>query len=123
MAAPRYFAFKQSRDQEFIFQLTDEGRIVEALDILSGKEKFRVHVMGKIIKRPAPYNLKWSYHLDPDTITFFEFAIDLCDADMQYIEDHLDEVCGSFLPGCHWCPWDSRLLREVTPPPEGDRAV
>ena len=25
------------------------------------------------------------------------------------------EACGAFLPGCHWCPWDSQLTREVTP--------
>ena len=31
------------------------------------------------------------------------------------VEDHLDEACGAFLPGCHWCPWSSRLVDEVKP--------
>ncbi|GAB2857045.1 hypothetical protein GCM10022221_65790 [Actinocorallia aurea] len=26
---------------------------------------------------------------------------------------HLDEACGAFLPGCHYCPWSSRLVDEV----------
>ncbi|WP_420845269.1 BP74-related protein [Nocardia arizonensis] len=32
---------------------------------------------------------------------------------MTYTEDHLDEACGAFLPGCFWCPWSSRLTREI----------
>ena len=111
------FAFKQQsgpRDQEFIFKLTDEGKIDHARKIVTGKETDRVHVMGRIIKRPQTYNPGWDYHLDPDTIDFFAMAIEVCDANMQYVEDHLDEACGAFLPGCYWCPWDSRVVREIS---------
>ncbi|MGH6745831.1 hypothetical protein [Novosphingobium sp.] len=108
-----YFAFMQRSDQEFIFELTDEDKIAHARRILSGEEQEKVHVTGRIRKRTAPYNPKWSYHLEPATIDFFAVAIEVCDADMRYVEDHLDEACGAFLPGCHWCPWDSRLVREV----------
>jgi hypothetical protein len=38
------------------------------------------HVMGRIVKRQAPYNTKWSFYLDPQTISFFKFAIEVCDA-------------------------------------------
>lgn len=51
--------------------------------------------------------------LDPDTISFFTVAIEVCDATMTYTEDYLDEACGAFLPGCFWCPWSSRLTREL----------
>lgn len=106
----------QRPDQEFIFQLTDPEKIQHARDILSGKEKGRVHVLGRLIKRTQPYNPRWSFHLDPSTVSFFEMAIEVCDANMMYVEDHLDEACGAFLPGCMWCPWDSRLTREVPAP-------
>ncbi|WP_437479363.1 hypothetical protein WME75_33335 [Sorangium sp. So ce1014] len=108
-----YFAFMQRQDQEFIFELTDPAQIAHARRILSGEEKMEVHVHGRITKRTAQYNPKWSFHLDPATIRFFAMAIEVCDANMQYVEDHLDEACGAFLPGCHWCPWDSKLVREV----------
>jgi hypothetical protein len=110
-----YFAFAQGQDpgQEFIFELTDEDKIAHARRIISGEEKNEVHVFGRIIKRTKPYNPRWSYHLDPDTIRFFEVAIEVCDANMMYVEDHLDEACGAFLPGCVWCPWDSKVVREV----------
>ncbi|WP_437727156.1 BP74-related protein [Sorangium sp. So ce861] len=100
--------------KEFIFETTDEARIAHARRILSGEEPHEVHVMGRIVKRPAPYNPGWSYHLDPATIAFFSVAIEVCDASATYVEDHLDEACGAFLPGCHWCPWSSKLTREVS---------
>ncbi|MBB3610100.1 hypothetical protein FHX11_003049 [Rhizobium sp. BK602] len=113
---PRYFAFAQdsSPGLEFIIELTDENRINEALDIISGKEKSRIHVHGRIIKRTQPYNPRFSFYLDPQTINFFDMAIEVCDADMLYVEEHLDEAGGAFLPGGHWCPWNSKVVREVT---------
>lgn len=109
------FAFAQpgSPNKEFVFEVIDEEQIKHARRILSGEEKDRVHVHGRIIKRTQPYNPHWSYHLDPNTINFFEVAIEVCDANMNYTEDHLDEAGGAFLPGGHWCPWDSKLTREV----------
>ena len=108
------FAFMQYQNEEFIFELTDEAKIQHARNIVSGKEKNRVHVLGRIVKRKAPYNPKWDYYLDPQSIEFFQVAIEVCDANMEYVNDHLDEACGAFLPGCLWCPWDSRISREVT---------
>lgn len=113
---PRYFAFTQpsSPGHEFIIELTDEKTIDHALKILSGEEQSQVHVHGRIIKRTQPYNPRFGFYLDPATINFFDMAIEVCDANMVYVEDHLDEAGGAFLPGNHWCPWDSRLTREVT---------
>jgi hypothetical protein len=111
-----YFSFQQHPDQEFIFELANEDKIAHARRILSAEEKERVHVIGRIRKSSKSYNPNWSFHLDPETIDFFAVAIEVCDANMQYVEDHLDEACGAFLPGCHWCPWDSRLVREVDEP-------
>ncbi|NVJ22299.1 calmodulin [Myxococcus sp. AM011] len=115
MATATRFAFTQpsSPGTEFIIELTDDKTINHARKILSGQETNEVHVHGRIIKRMQPYNPKFSFHLDPATIQFFSMAIEVCDANMVYVEDHLDEAGGAFLPGSHWCPWDSRLTREV----------
>ncbi|MEU7834428.1 MULTISPECIES: calmodulin [unclassified Nonomuraea] len=96
--------------------LTDPAKIEHARRILSGEEQEELHVLGRIIKRPAPYNPYWSFHYDPDTISFFALAIEVCDATVTYTEEHLDEACGAFLPGCFFCPWTSRLVREVPAP-------
>jgi hypothetical protein len=115
--ASAYFKFTQygSGPRDFVFELTDPEKIAHARRIVSGEEARQVHVHGRIVKRPVPHNPGWSYHLDPATISFFEMAIEVCDANMQYVEDHLDEADGAFLPGAHWCPWDSRVIAEVTP--------
>lgn len=45
-------------------------RIQQACDILSGKEKEEVHVTGIIVKSPAPYNPGWTFHYEPESISF-----------------------------------------------------
>lgn len=107
------FAFTDYSGKEFVIRLQNEQRIQEARRILSGEETMSIHVMGRIRKQTAEYNPGWSFYLDPDTITFFTMAIEVCDASITYVDDHLDEACGAFLPGCFWCPWSSRLTREI----------
>ncbi len=107
------FAFTDYSGKEFVIRLTNEARIDQARKILSGEETMSIHVMGRIRKQTVDYNPEWSFHYDPDTITFFTMAIEVCDSSIMYLEDHLDEACGAFLPGCFWCPWSSRLTREV----------
>jgi hypothetical protein len=112
-----YFAFEQTSPEgelkQFVFRLDDLAKIDEARRILAGSEPLKVHVQGTIIARAADYNPDWSFHLDPKTIGFFEMQIEVCDANVTYIEAHLDEVGGSFLPKSFWCPWSSRLSSEV----------
>ena len=112
---PAYFVFRDVNvTNEFVIQLRDPSKIAHARAILAGTESDMVHVAGRIVKRPASYNPGWSYHLDPDSIEFFAFAIEVCDANMLYVEEHLDEVGGEFLPGNGWCPWSSELVREIS---------
>lgn len=113
-----YFVFEQESPEkttnQFVFKLIDGATIAEARAILAGKTGNKRQVQGIITKRQVSYNPRWSYHLDPPTISFFEWAIEVCDANMTYVEEHLDEVGGSTLPGSHWCPWSSVLTEEVT---------
>ena len=106
----------QPRKETFTIKLTDPVKIQKARDIISGKDQSMPHVAGKIIKEAACYNPPWSYHLDPQSIDFFASAIEVCDASIAYTESFLDEAGGHFLPGNHWCPWGSRLIKEVPSP-------
>ena len=101
------------QDWTFTIMLTDTARIQEARDIIHGVQTDKVRVMGTIIKAPAFYNPHWSYHLDPASIEFFEVAVEVCDAHPLYVEEHLEEACGAFLPGCVWCPCASVVIAEV----------
>ncbi len=111
-----YFEFQQKAPDgamnTFVFALNDAARISEARAIISGNTG--QHVQGTIVLSPAPYNPAWEFHLEPSSIRFFEMAIEVCDANVTFVADNLDQVGGAFLPGNHWCPWSSKLTREVT---------
>jgi uncharacterized protein (TIGR03437 family) len=117
IAAPAaYFQFDiPPHPATFTIKLLDPILIQHARDLLAGRTTSEPHVIGTIVKAAAPYNRPWSYHFNPATISFFDFAIEVCDGSIQYIEDHLEEVDTDFLPGSRWCPWGSRLIKEVTP--------
>lgn len=116
LACPAYFEIEVPPFPErFVVKLTQPGKIAHARRILSGETTELTQVMGKVRRRSAPWNEPWSYILVPNSVDFFDFAVEVCDANIAYVEEHLDEVGGAFLPGRVWCPWGSRLVREVTP--------
>lgn len=96
----------------FVVKLTGEN-IEHARRILNGEEKDLIRIQGTIIKSTAHYNPAWSFHLDSTTINFFKDTIELCDSTMLYIEEHLEEIGNATLPGCHWCPWSSKVIAEI----------
>ncbi|MFG2354945.1 calmodulin-binding protein [Streptomyces sp. NPDC048521] len=115
-AGPAYFEFTDITRETAIVRLDDPAKIQHARALLSGATHERPHLVGRIVKRTAPYNPRWSYHYNPETVDFFDYAIEVCDATLPYVEDHLDEAGGAFLPGLVFCPWTSRLTREVPAP-------
>ncbi|MGW7416773.1 BP74-related protein [Streptomyces sp. NPDC054863] len=109
-----YFNMRDITRSDFTIKITDPETIQKARDIVeSGDPQI---VIGRIIKRQASYNPRWSFHYNPETIQFAPQAIEVCDATIPYVEDHLDEAGGPFLPGLYWCPWTGRLTEEVTAP-------
>jgi len=109
-----YFEFKGSDETDrFVIKLLEQEKIKHARDLLAGNTKERPSVMGIIVKQKKTYNPGWSYHLQPKSISFFDTATEVCDANMRYVEEHLDEVGDAFLPGNRWCPWSSQLTKEL----------
>lgn len=113
---PAYFEMTDVTRSKFIVKLVNEREVKHARDLVSGATDDEPHVFGRIKKSSAPYNSRWSYHFDPETVSFFNHAIEVCDATIPYVEDYLDEAGGPFLPGLVFCPWTSRLVREVPAP-------
>lgn len=105
-----------TENDTFVIALTDPATIAEARAIASGQEQSKVHVAGLVVNGTVPYNSPWHFYLHPASISFFEMAIEVCDAATTNVEAHLDEVGGTFLPGRHWCPWSSRVVEEVPAP-------
>lgn len=106
-----YFVFTVPPHPEtFVFKLTNSQKIQQARDILStGNQKV---IAGTIIKQPVYYNSPWTFYLDPKSIVFTDFAAEVCDATIRYLEDNPDVAYPD------WCPYQSRLLKEIPPPPK-----
>jgi uncharacterized protein (TIGR03437 family) len=117
--AEAYFVIKfEPRHDLFVVKLTDPVKIQQARDILSGKASPK-GIQGRIVKQAVPWNPPWSFHFDPPSVSFFDFAIEVCDGSVGYVESFLADAGGAFLPGNIWCPWSSRLLREIPAPTSG----
>jgi len=112
-ASAAYFEMTDVTHERFIVKLTQPEDIEHARELLSGETTDRPHLLARIVDRTAPYNPRWSFHTNPDTTSFFDQAIEVCDATIPYVEEHLDEAGGAFLPGKIWCDWSSRLVREI----------
>jgi len=110
-SAEAYFRF--TADGDFIIKLTDPARIAEAREILRDPTKPNRHVMGRVVPSRVNYNANWSYHIDPSSIVFFELSTEVCDASLSYLQQNLDQLGTSFLPGSIFCPWSSRLVEEI----------
>jgi hypothetical protein len=100
-------------DESLIFKLNDPAMIAQARSLI-GQSRI---VIGTVIKERVYYNRRWRFHLDPRAIGFTQFAVEVCDTRLSAVDNGLEEVGGAFLPGSVICPWTSRILREVPPPP------
>ncbi len=101
----------RGRKDTFVIKLRDKKRINEARTLIQ-KKRAR-SVMGRIVKGKTSYNRRWSYYLKPTTVSFFDYAVEVCDASPVQLEKHLNQAGSSFLPSYRWCPWSSYLRREV----------
>ncbi len=115
-SAPAYFVMTDVTHAKFVVKMTDSEDIEHARALLDGRTDQLPHILGRISKRWEPYNHQWSYTIEPRSVSFFDFSIEVCDATIPYVEEHLDEVGGAFLPGGYWCDWSSRLVREIPNP-------
>lgn len=114
----RYYAFvitgaPYREPHEFIFQTANPVLQGKIDSILGGTPVSEQGVRGKLVLERAQYNEARPFHFDPDSIELSGNSREVCDATAMEIEEHLSEVGGAFLPNNEWCPWSSRLVREV----------
>lgn len=110
-----WFTFSDASGETFVLEIRELDLIGHSRALLSGSDSADPHVAGTVVKTAAAYNVGWSYHIDPRSIFFFEFAAEVGDSTMRYIEDHLAEVGGALLPGSRWTGWSSKLTGELRP--------
>ena len=110
---PALFEFTDGSN-EFVFELRDPAKIALARKYLASQGAEPLRIAGRIAEAPVPHNARWSFHLAPGTVQFFGASIEVCNASIHAVQENLAYVGGTFLPGGWWCPWDSRLTRELS---------
>jgi hypothetical protein len=91
-----WFTFTDASNEIFVIELRDPETIEHARALLDGSDSSDPLIAGIVAKSAADYNIGWSYHLEPDSIFFFEFSTEVGDSTMRYIEDHLERSAASF---------------------------
>ena len=109
-----YFRVSDGKPQDdFVIALTDPTKIASARALINKANPQTRFLAGTIIPHPAGYNAPWHFFLEPESIVFIEQSIEVCSATTSYVEAHLAEVGGAFLPRAWWCPWRSRVTAEI----------
>ena len=98
---------------DFIIRLTDPETILFARNQITIPVEQRLSVTGIIVKEASCWNPNYGYYYSPDTVEFFELAMEVCDSTFSYTQEHIDEAGGAFLPGLRLCPWGSFVVEEI----------
>jgi hypothetical protein len=85
-------------------QITDRTAIEDAIALWQGKSTRHIPAGTLRCNECRGWNCQWGWHVDPASIHFASYAIELCDGTPSYLQTH----CSSFGPT--YCPWQARLV-------------
>jgi hypothetical protein len=91
-------------EETFRVWIENAAFITEAERLLDAGET-RVPVFETLIDGTG-CDPQWSWHADPEDVSFADFTIELCDAVPSYIEENKAEWFDSV---GSWCPWSARV--------------
>jgi hypothetical protein len=103
-------------DERFVIKLVTKEQIEVAEAMLEGRIPQKI-VVGTLADGNGGFNhdplsgRNWSWHLIPETVSFADQAIELCDGKPSYIEENKEywlETVKQF------CPWDSQIESELS---------
>jgi hypothetical protein len=95
--------FRTAGDEEYRILLTDAEDIGMARRLLAGEEAPSIP-NGRIVRGgDGGVNTGYSWHIDPESVEFADFTIELCDGRPSYVED-------GTLTGDFFCPWTAEVV-------------
>jgi hypothetical protein len=90
-------------DEEYRILLTDPADIEIARQLLAGEEAPRIP-NGRIVRGDdGGVNTGYSWHIDPESVEFADFTIEVCDGVPSFVED-------GTLTGDQFCPWSAEVI-------------
>lgn len=115
--SPHYYEFTHKDGEtnySFIAKTSDPEVIAKVESELKKPLDHRsLHIHSDIDRGNDGYNNNWNWHFIPGEWSLPSVSAEVCDGRPGMVEDNLDywiDQVGYF------CPWSSRVLREVEPP-------
>lgn len=111
---PAYADFEVQVGEEcFILRLIEPTQIREARALLKENSSSKFPT-GKLQRGDGGFNrcgvYRWSWHMDPASVSFAEVATEVCDGLPSFVEERVDYWVDTLQ---NYCPWSARLLREL----------
>ncbi|GIF15662.1 hypothetical protein [Actinoplanes teichomyceticus] len=88
--------------EQFRVQLVERADIDKAFQVLYGRSN--EHVNGRIVRTTSPYNPGYTWHLDPNDVTFAAISIELCDGLPSYVGQ-------DWWTSERFCPWAGKVVK------------
>ena len=92
-------------DETFRVQINDSTMAAEAERMLSTGDIRNID--GPLRAGNGDFNAPYPWHLDPDSITFSDATIEVCDGRPSMIEDDLEYWLNSVKA---YCPWGVKVI-------------
>jgi hypothetical protein len=90
-------------DEEYRILLTDPADIEIARQLLAGEAAPRIP-NGRIVRGDdGGVNTGYGWHIDPESVEFADFTIEVCDGVPSFVED-------GTLTGDQFCPWSAEVI-------------
>ena len=93
-------------DESFRIQIND-AEVIRIADSLQANE-ISINLSAPIRPGDGGFNAPYSWHLDPDSVSFVDLTIEVCDGKPSFIEDDLDywlNTLGTY------CPWGIKIVK------------
>ena len=104
--APTYII--QVTTETFRVQINDAAVAAEAEQLLlSGEAK---NINGPLVAGDGTFNAPYGWHIHPDSVTFIDATIELCDGAPSFIDDDLDYWINTVK---YYCPWGIKVIGKV----------
>lgn len=112
----RYYEFRHEDDPSdytMVAATSDPGVIAKVeQELQKPLDERNMHINGDIARGNKAYNAQWSWYFIPDEWDLVEVSVEVCDGRPGMVEENINywvDQVGYF------CPWSSRVVREVTP--------
>jgi hypothetical protein len=94
--------FRVADKEDYKIHLTDPADIEIARKLLAGEEAPRIP-NGTVVRGEADVNTGYTWHIDPATVEFADFTMEVCDGLPSDVEQGL-------ITSEQYCPWSAVVV-------------